>query len=328
MRRSWIFLAFMTLTLFIFMIRLVFPAWEDSSALHAVDDGETSFLPALFKPVFTATPTPTLTPTTTPTATATSTPTTTSTPTMTPTASPTHTPTATPTDTGNRIDNGSFENGWDTIQFGNQRPFDWAISFVQPGQPLYDSGDLATGLCECVHKANWQLPPDEQLGGPKALVLDGDYTFKLFSQNDAFGTELSTTMLNMQPGSEWRLTVPVQVHLQGDTGDYATETGAWVNNVGGWAEGNQMGDREWCKHEQTFTVPANGQVQVDIRFKSKWQNNKDFFIDDVWLLPSSQSAPHGSMKSCNSSIVLEEYVPYEQQRKYPDGWMKPRRGEK
>lgn len=280
-------------------------------------------MPALFKPVPTDTPTPTLTPTATATATATATPTNTPTPSPTNTPEPTDTPTATPTSTGNRLDNGSFENDWEDIEYGNQRPLDWAISFVPALQPLYDSSDLASGICECLHKGNSQLPVDEQLGGPNALVLDGEFTYKIFSANEAFGTELSSTSYGMQPGSQWRLTVPVQVHLQGDTGDYSAETSAWVNGVGGWATGIQMGDRNWCKHEQVFTVPGSGEVQVDIRFKSKWKNNKDFFIDDVWLLPASQASPYPDMDVCNSSMVLERYVPFGEQTRYVDGWMKP-----
>ena len=310
MRRSKFFLSLIGLSVFIFVLISLMPGRRAASPIQADEGDALSFVPALFAPDPTATPT--ATPTNTPTAM----------PTDTPTATATHTPTATPTETANRIDNGSFEEGWTTIELGNQRPNEWAIYFVPSGEPLFDSSDEATGQCECIHKPNADLPPDEQLGGPNALVLDGAFTYKMFSENAKWGTELSQTMYGMVPGVEWRLTVPVQVHLHDETDEYAAESGAWINDVGGWATGFEMGDREWCKHEQVFTVPEDGEVKVDIRVKSKWPNNKDFFIDDVYMLPSSQPSPYPDMDVCNSSMTMKQYVPYAEQKNYPDSWQR------
>ena len=309
MRKSWLFLSlFIGLSLLILGFLSVQPGRRAASSLYAEEEQALAFLPALFALEPTSTPTPTPTPTATPTETA--------------TATPTQTPTATPTETPNRLGNGSFEDGWNTIPPGNQVPVSWALNLVPAGQPLFDSSDPASGLCECIHKPNSDLPPDEQLGGPNALVLDGSFVYKAFSENDAWGTELSQTLYDMASGSEWRLTVPIQVHIHGDTDQFAAESSVWVNDVGGWATGLQMGDRNWCKHEQVFTVPENGEVKVDIRFKSKWKNNKDFFIDDVHLLPSSQPSPYPDMDSCNSSLTLERYRPFKAQGGYIDSWQR------
>ncbi len=74
------------------------------------------------------------------------------------------------------LENGSFEDeGWtDLSPVGNQQPVSWTLTWVEPGELLYDSdNDRAEVIPECVHKGSDQLPPDEQLGTPGALILDG-----------------------------------------------------------------------------------------------------------------------------------------------------------
>ena len=104
----------------------------ETAVILAEDAQEAAHLPAVFKPEDTPTPEPT------------------NTPEPTPEVTPSVTPEVTPEPDGLR--NPSFEEGWHDIEFGNQRPKKWEISWVQPGDPLYDSGDKATGICECVHK--------------------------------------------------------------------------------------------------------------------------------------------------------------------------------
>lgn len=101
----------------------------------------------------------------------------------------------------------------------------------------------------------------------------------MFSFSAPFGAELRQTIRDLPPGSSWILVVPIQVHLHGDGDPYAAESGVWVNGVGNWANGSVMGDREWYEHEVPFTTPANGQIEIVIRVKSKWALAKDFFID-------------------------------------------------
>jgi hypothetical protein len=192
------------------------------------------------------------------------------------------------------LKNGSFEEGWvDLPPVGtliNQQPISWGLSWVEPGTPLYDSGDLAGGVPECVHKHTNQLPPDEQLGGPEALILEGDYTYKMFHANQPFGAELVQTLSGLSPGSSWRLTVPILADLHPDkdpSGDPGrAESGVWVNGKGGWADASVMGHRNWYNHTVNFSAPSNGKVTLVIRVKSKWPTPKDFFIDNVriqWL---------------------------------------------
>lgn len=186
------------------------------------------------------------------------------------------------------LQNGSFEEGWTDLppapgNLINQQPTAWNYYWIEPGEPLFDSSDVAQGVPESIHKLAQQLPPHEQPGGSDALILDGEAVYKIFHFGAPFGSELSQTVENLPPGSIWRLRVPVQVHLHGEPDPYGAESSVWVNDVGGWVHGFDMGDREWYVHEQVFVVPESGQAHIQIRVKSKWARSKDFFIDDVQL---------------------------------------------
>ena len=71
-----------------------------------------------------------------------------------------------------------------------------------------------------------------------------------------------------------------------------------------------MGDRRWCRHVQQVTVPEDGKLQIDIRMKSKWQEPRDFFIDDLLLLPASFADPHAAIPVCDPNLTFEEYQAY------------------
>jgi hypothetical protein len=187
--------------------------------------------------------------------------------------------------------NGNFMEGWETLDplpeanfLRNQRPRGWQMVWLAPGTPLYDDpNSQATGIPECVHKLSTQLPPHEQLGETNALILDGDTTYKIFSANASFGATLSQTVTGLQPGSQATLTVPIQVHLHGETDAHGAESGVWVNGEGGWVNGGTMGDRKWHKHVVRFDVPPSGTAEIVIRVKSKWAKPKDFFFDGIKL---------------------------------------------
>lgn len=195
------------------------------------------------------------------------------------------------------LENGSFEDGWVDNDTGvgyliNQEPIGWALNWVEPGNPLYDSGDVARGVPECTHKLATQLPPHEQLGAKHALILDGSTVYKIFHFGAAFGAELTQEIWGLRPGARGRLVVPIQAHLHNETDPYGCESGVWVDTVGSddsddwvgqWVNGHAMGDRQWYEHVVEFVVPWTGMVGVIIRVKSKWPRPKDFFIDNVQL---------------------------------------------
>ena len=222
------------------------------------------------------------------------------------TPTPTPRPTLVPPADGNWIANGSFEEGWTDLPpvegfLINQNPNDWTLSWLERGEEVWDLRTIhpddpivgiVSGVAEMIHKLSHQLPPDEQLGGPKALILDGSAVYKMFHRGAAFGSQLTQTV--RLPAGTWRLTVPVQLHwhenLDPDdpTWDtYTAESGVWVRfggqQAGGWATARDMGDREWYEHVVEFTLPDEQDVAVLIRVKSIYWSPKDFFVDDVVL---------------------------------------------
>ena len=228
------------------------------------------------------------------------------TPTPTPSPTPTPRPTPVPPPDGNWIVNGSFEDGWTNLPpvegfLINQNPNGWTLDWLERGEQVWDfrtmypgnpDVGIVSGVAEMIHKLSRQLPPDEQLGGPHALILDGDAVYKMFHRGAVFGGQLTQTV--RLPAGTYRLTVPVQLHwhesLDPDNPSwdtYTAESGAWVlfdgEQEGGWATARDMGDRRWFSHVVEFTLPAEQDVEVLIRVKTIYWSPKDFFIDAVRL---------------------------------------------
>lgn len=222
------------------------------------------------------------------------------------TPTPTPRPTPVPPPDGNWIVNGSFEDGWTDLPpvegfLINQNPNGWTLSWLERDEEVWDLRTIhpddpkvgvVSGVAEMIHKLSHQLPPDEQLGGPKALILDGSAVYKMFHRGAAFGSQLTQTV--RLPAGAYRLTVPVQLHwhenLDPDdpTWDtYTAESGVWVlfdgQQVGGWATARDMGDRQWYTHMIEFQLDEETEIEVLLRVKSIYLSPKDFFIDAVTL---------------------------------------------
>ena len=281
MRRIWILAA--TLISLSAVLALIVLNGRPAPAL-AGDTDSGANLPIVLKPVNTPTPsaTPTLGPTNTPTIT------------PTPTRNVGCPPLPTPTAAAFGLVNGGFEGCWGTIELGNQEPDGWELTWVKPGQQLWDARytEPATAIAEMIHKLKRQLPPNEWPGAPNALILDGEATYKIFSNYNIFGSQLYQRV--SLPAGSWRLVVPVQTHWHEDLDgkdEYTVESGAWIivngTQLGAWAHAKQMGDRKWFYHNVEFTLPAAGSVDVVIRFKSAYRSTKDFFIDAVRIEPIS-----------------------------------------
>ena len=197
------------------------------------------------------------------------------------------------------LQNGNFMEHWDDMEptsffLINQQPKGWHLEWIEPGQALYDDpNQMARGIPECVHKLSGQLPQNEQKGARDALILDGDTTYKIFHATSPFGATLSQTVTGLQPGTKATLTVPIQVHLHGETDVFGAESAVWVNDQGGWANGFDMGDRKWHSHKVEFEVPEDGRAEIVIRVKSKWPRAKDFFFDGITLDATSGDSDSG-----------------------------------
>jgi hypothetical protein len=211
------------------------------------------------------------------------------------------------------LKNGSFTEGWTDLppvgMLINQQPKHWKLRWIEPGDSLFGAGDKSRGVPECVHKLANQLPLNEQIGAPDALILEGDATYKIFHAGAPFGAELVQTVEGLEPGSTAQLTVPIQVHLHNDADPYAAESGVWVNGEGHWVNGRTMEDRKWYDHEVAFTVPDDGKVEIAIRVKSKWPRSKDFFFDGIKLEAIAAEDVSGPVETGAEESVVKISVP-------------------
>jgi hypothetical protein len=181
--------------------------------------------------------------------------------------------------------NGSFEEGWTDLTVSIQKANYWDISWIQPGQAIYDDAELANSTPEFNHKLASQLPEIERPCQPEALILDGQTTYKIF-WHGKWGGELRQTVGGLTPGQQVKLTAPIWLDT---VEDYGYEAAARVD-IGsastGWVWDFQVSQRKWTYHILKTTVPSSGQVTVVIRLKSRFYG-ADFFIDGIRLEPQS-----------------------------------------
>lgn len=242
----------------------------------------------------------------TPTPTNTSTPTATFTPTATPTVTPTPTITPTPTKTyvyvaPLTIANASFENGWSTDwnNGGIQYPNEWATSWTPAGQvmplsPKWANGQQVPAMSDghglYQHLSANELPPNEWLGQPRALILNGTWTYKVYSLYTQHALQLSQTVSG--PAGLYAHVVVyilgeehVPPPLEYDHFAASVKLGG-VEDRRGYAQmmthfdvpGNE---RPWNRFEVLAQFPASGQLTLTIVMQQNWQTLTDFFIDNL-----------------------------------------------
>jgi hypothetical protein len=202
--------------------------------------------------------------------------------------------------------NGSFEDQhWTTdyLHNGNQHPTGWDFYSPDAGQTMpfptkMQEGNIVPAISggqgEYVHKYQWQLPPDEYLGAPRGLILDGQLTYKAFKYGTPQALRLSQ-VLTGNPGNQMQVTVymlgespdkptppntkleddhfvaSVQLGNVADTRFYATMI--QQNDV----PGNQ---RHWNKFVVTAPVPDDGHLLLQVIEQQNWSGETDFFMDN------------------------------------------------
>ena len=113
----------------------------------------------------------------------------------------------------NLLINPGFEQGWDDLMIEGrltQVPKGWHIDIAVIGEPLASKGafsfdhtpvlETARTIPEIIHKPDYLLPVEERLGGPRALILDGTTTFKLFSNYSPYSVDLYQKVTGLTPG--------------------------------------------------------------------------------------------------------------------------------
>lgn len=188
------------------------------------------------------------------------------------------------------ISNFSFEEGWqDMLPSGsliNQQPNHWSLFITPLGELIFDTGLVANGIPECVHKLNSQLPDNEKLGGENALILDGQHVYKVFHRGAKFGVQLSQIVRGLEPNRKVKIVVPINCHfdeLGGNEPDDIEVRVKLTNGDRAYLLKESMTNREWANIEATGTTDENGDLLVLIRFIARWEHPRDFFIDAIEL---------------------------------------------
>lgn len=190
--------------------------------------------------------------------------------------------------------NPSFEGGWTDLPAGNtlnQQPNGWTLTwkavnalvesvneFPDDEAPVFE---VVKTIPECVHKHKSQLPPDEQPGAPHALILDGDYAYKVFAAFNPFSAKLSQTIHNVHGPVLFE--VPVQVHHHGDGSFGACAFQLRVNEASSDWLTFHGGLTEFAWEYPALEYTADGDVTVEIVMESRALAGIDFFIDYLFV---------------------------------------------
>ena len=232
------------------------------------------------------------------------------------------------------ITNPLFQADWQTAGAddprgpGNQIPNGWTM-IVTPQSALMpwptkgaksDTGTSITvesragGPGEYVHKLSTQLPDNEQLGQPRALLVlpNTNKIYKCFGNipqavqlrqviNEAAGTkkkyvlyvlaETANTPTLPNPDLEddhWRVALSL-----GDTGAQSNYAG--MKNVR-TLPGNE---RAWNKIEVEVTFPSSGSLTLTITLQQNWSGATDFFV--AGITEETLAAPPGTTPPVNDT---------------------------
>lgn len=192
---------------------------------------------------------------------------------------------------GGQMEIKSFEDGWvddPTQPDRRQIPNGFTLSVIPKGQPLrYGNDGNVTGTIEAKHlRCPQHLPPNECLGQPKALILHGDWTYKMQAVVMKSGTSLKTTFAG---SGRKRITVPIQVHWQGDVPNdpHDVYVGVYLNGeLIKLLQHPELKDRQW----HYVTGEADGPVEVEVHYQTSWDNSRDCWTD-YWTSEEIETMP-------------------------------------
>jgi len=220
--------------------------------------------------------------------------------------------------------NGSFEMGWTDQSMTAQGPHGWMLDIATSGDVR---GRPINGTPECVHKLNSQLPPDEQIGGENALILDGVHVYKMFSHGATWQASLKQTIAGYEPDEWLTLVVPVQVHFDERPDDHdPLDTIVLVEATGAnplryvVKKDNQ---REWLKMLVRCVANEQGEIELAITPSVKWEHPTSVFFDAIKLEVDEPIPPDPPTPDCKglpriqysrSSLVVPQDATLQQWR--------------
>ncbi|MGH2523994.1 MAG: hypothetical protein ACRDH2_15920, partial [Anaerolineales bacterium] len=174
----------------------------------------------------------------------------------------------------------------------------WTFFSTPEGQAMpflkFDNGQLVPAISdgpgEYLHKPQCLLPPDEWLGEPRALLLDGVSVYKAFGFQLQQALTLSQTV-SSQPGDYASVTVYV-LNEETIAPPLAHDNSIVSVKLGNVEDRRPYGemiarhdvpgnDRAWNKFVVTAQFPASGQLTLTIVMQQNWRTQTDFFIDNL-----------------------------------------------
>ena len=203
-------------------------------------------------------------------------------------------------------------NGFTDQPKGNQHPSGWTYYSPAAGQLLpfptkMQQGSIVPAISggpgEYVHKCWWQLPENERLGQPRGLILDGDWTYKVFNNGNPQALQLSQTLA----GTPGRV-MEVIGYILGETPDKPSGTNTKLEDdhfIGSVRLGDDSdtrfyasmiqhqdlpgNERNWNKYDVFAVVPPSGQLLLTVTMQQNWAGEVDFFIDNFKAVEWSQN---------------------------------------
>ena len=151
---------------------------------------------------------------------------------------------------------------------------------------------ISGGPGEYVHKLRLQLPPEEWVGQPRALILEGEVTYKIFGTHGPQSLILSQK-LRGAPGSRITVTVPVlgatfdATPLEDDHFIASVSLGNTVDKrtYSQMVERREIpgNERDWNLFVVSDTFPASGKLTLTLVFQQNWPGRVEFFIDGLTM---------------------------------------------
>lgn len=203
----------------------------------------------------------------------------------------------------NLLVNHGIPTGWTNslpwLNLTNQQPHGFHTHISVPGEEL-DSADSYTGpddapmvttatvVPECRHIHKGWLPADEQPGAENALILEGEWVYKVFSSSGAFSHDIYAWVRAPADGL-LEVAVPIQVHYNPNPGgDGSPGAAVWRLRIDGDADiwntfYDGFLDRVWYFQHHYLNVTAGQVVTIRLQLESRSEAGIDFFTDlEAW----------------------------------------------
>lgn len=207
----------------------------------------------------------------------------------------------------------SFEAGWVSVTGSIQRPNGWEQTYKRAGEVGFIPKKIQNGATVdaiCLREPEARLlpsrfiPANEQIGQPRAIILDGDTTGKL-AQGGAYSI-FYKTHIDLPAGTPISVDVPVLMETNDTPTTGGLELDHWVAEVGlgnavqrrnrAFMQGRKEIpnlERDWNVFHLEAIVPEGG-IDLTLLFQSNWlphPGGVDVFVDKITVTIGNPPPP-------------------------------------